>query len=91
MRDVRQLAWKLVYQIAAGAAERSVHCRGDGALRTATFFLPDAVFSATKMDYDFEIQATGEPATIRFVRVIKNVQVRRADNPTHSPSIKGEQ
>lgn len=64
--------WKLVYQTATGPAERSVPCRGDGALRTATFFLPDAVFAATKMDYDFEIQATGEPATIRFVRVIRN-------------------
>ncbi|MCG3147125.1 MAG: hypothetical protein PCFJNLEI_00562 [Verrucomicrobiae bacterium] len=63
--------WKLVYPTATGPAARSVPCRGDGALRTATFFLADAVFAARKLDYDFEIQATSEPATIRFVRVIK--------------------
>ena len=63
--------WKLVFKSAAGSAERKFPYRGDGALRTATFFLTEAVFAATGMDYDFEIHALGAAATIRFVRIVR--------------------
>ena len=63
--------WRLVYQTAAGPAERAVPCRGDGALRTATFFLTAAQFTGRNLDHDFEIHAQGEHATIRLVRIIR--------------------
>jgi beta-glucanase (GH16 family) len=63
--------WKLVYPSATGPRERSVPSRGDGALRTATFFLNDAVFTAKGMKPDLEIQALKTPATIRFLRIIR--------------------
>jgi beta-glucanase (GH16 family) len=63
--------WKLVYPSAAGPQERQIPCRGDGALRTATFFLTDAIFTAKGMEPDLEIQALKEPATLRFVHIIR--------------------
>ena len=63
--------WKLVYPTASGRRERAVACRGDGTLRTATLFVPDAVFTATGDAPDFEIRALDAAATIRFVRVVR--------------------
>ena len=63
--------WKLIYQSAAGVTERVMPCRGDGALRTATFFLPDANFTGKNFGHDFEIHALGDTTTLRFVRVVR--------------------
>ena len=37
--------WKLVYPTQSGPRERTAPCRGDGQLRTATFFVPDALLA----------------------------------------------
>ncbi len=63
--------WKLVYHSTTGIRERRVTSQGDGALRTATFFLTDAIFTAKGMEPDLEIQALKEPATLRFLRIIR--------------------
>lgn len=51
--------------------------RGDGQLRTATFFVPDARLAAQGEASDFEIRALGEPATVRFVRVVRLPQAQK--------------
>lgn len=61
--------WALVYN--KGQATREVTCWGCGLVRTVTFFLDDAMFNATGLDYDFEIKALEGDAIIKFVRVIK--------------------
>lgn len=71
--------WKLLCKSAAGTVERMVPCRGDGVLRTATFFLPDASFIERNFDYDFEIHALRDTATLRFVRVVRHQPVVASD------------
>ena len=67
--DQGPATWALVYN--GGAARRELTSRGYGNVRTATFFLPDARFDATGMDFDFEIRALEGDAVIKFVRVVK--------------------
>lgn len=62
--------WILTYPTKQGIRERTMTCRGDGALRTVTFFAPDALLKAKGDAPDFEIRATDKPATVRFVRVV---------------------
>ena len=69
--DMGTGAWTLAYKTSDGEAARTIQCEGRGKLKTATFFLDDACFRAKGMEFDFEIKATGEDATISFVRVIK--------------------
>ena len=64
-------AWRLVYHTPRNTASRTVETHGTGKVRTATFFLNDAVFPAKGLDFDFEIQAVKGDVTISFVRVIK--------------------
>ncbi len=63
--------WKLVYQSPQGEVALKAPFKGDGALRTVTFFLADALLHQSDKVHDFEIHALNEPATIRFVRLIR--------------------
>ncbi len=69
--DLSKGTWTLAYKTPNGEATRATQCEGDGKLKTATFFLTDASFPASDLDYDFEIRATDTDATISFVRLIK--------------------
>ena len=62
--------WALVAAGAGGEARREVACGDTGKLRTATFFLDDALFPASGMEFDFHVEAP-EEATVSFVRVIR--------------------
>lgn len=63
--------WALVYQTPQGEGRRPVQCADTGTLKTATFFLDDAIFPATGLDFDLEIRADETDAVVAFVRVIK--------------------
>ena len=63
--------WHLVYQTPDGEVQRTVTCRGDGATRTASFLLDNAVFAAQGLDDDFELRAGRADAVVSMVRVIK--------------------
>lgn len=67
--DQGKSRWALVYN--KGQATREVSCWDSGLVRTVTFFLDDAIFNATGMDFDFEIKALEGDAIIKFVRIIK--------------------
>jgi hypothetical protein len=69
--DLSKGAWTLAYRTPDGEAARTIQSQGTGKLRTATFFLNDACFPATGLDYDFEVRATENDAVISLVRVIK--------------------
>jgi hypothetical protein len=69
--DQGERAWALVYRTPQGEAWRRVECADSGAVKTATFFLGDAVFPATGLDFDFEIRADDVDAAVAFVRVIR--------------------
>ncbi len=69
--DDAKAVWRLAYRTPNGAAGRKVVCDGSGKVKTATFFLDDAVFAGKGPEFDFEIQADEGDAVISFVRVIK--------------------
>lgn len=54
-----------------GNRRRTINLTGTGALKTATFFVNEAVFSAKGMDYDIVLKSTDAGAAISFVRVIR--------------------
>ena len=65
--DTDTTGWWLEYRTAAGATtSEHVRGRGDGALRTATFHLEDAIL----LSFDI-VDGGGEDLEVRFVRVIK--------------------
>jgi len=58
------------YQTPDGSANRQVPLNATGQLKTATFFLDNALFSADGMDYDLIVE--GEPeAVVTMVRVVR--------------------
>jgi len=69
--DIGKGRWQLVYKKARGVSSRTIVCRDTGGIKTATFHLDDACFPAKGLDFDFEIRAIGQDATISFVRVVK--------------------
>ncbi len=54
-----------------GPAKKSVRLTDSGKLKTATFFVDAAVFSARDMDYDLVFHGSGAEAVLSFVRVIR--------------------
>lgn len=58
-------------QMSVGSQQRSIQLMGSGDLKTATFFMQDAEFSAKGMDYDLVFEGVESDAVISFVRVIK--------------------
>ena len=54
-----------------GNVTRQIKLTNDGKLKTATFFINDAVFPAKKMDYDITFKATADEAVLSFVRIIR--------------------
>jgi hypothetical protein len=54
-----------------GEIWKQISLTGTGSLRTATFFVQDAVFSARNMDYDIIFKSSGGDAVLSFVRVIR--------------------
>jgi len=70
--DIGRGKWSLVHTKPGGAtARRTVRCKDSKKVLTATFHITDAFFGARGDAFDFHIQASGEDATISFVRVIK--------------------
>jgi len=71
-------AGKLVlrYGTRRGARLKQLDLGNTGKLKTATFFLDDAVFAAGGHDYDFTISGSGG-VTVSFVRVIRLEPGRR--------------
>jgi hypothetical protein len=69
--DVSKGAWTLAYRTPDGESTRTIQCQGTDKIRTATFFLSDAVFPAKDLDFDFEIRAAESDAVISFVRVVR--------------------
>ncbi len=69
--DIGKGKWSMVYLTPNGEATCAVSCENTGKIKTATFFLDDASFPAKGTAFDFEIRATGDDATISFVRVIR--------------------
>ena len=65
--------WALTYPTRSGPRSRAAPARGDGTLRTATFFVPDARLTAKHGEPDFEVRSVDSlrPATLRFVRVVR--------------------
>ena len=68
--DMPQGVLKLRYKTQTSSATRKITLANTGNLKTATFFLSDAVFNAKGYDYDLTIEGDKE-AVISFVRVIK--------------------
>ncbi len=54
-----------------GSCKRSIILTGSDGLKTATFFVNDAVFSTKGMAHDIVFKSTGADAVLSFVRVIK--------------------
>jgi hypothetical protein len=70
--DIGKGAWSLVVKTADGTeTRREVACRDTGKIRTATFFIGDALFPAAGVDADFAIETLHGDATVGFVRVVK--------------------
>lgn len=61
----------LKYNTPTGAQTESVAGTGDGALRTATFFLDNTVFDGSFDGFDFVVGGAKGNITAAFVRVIK--------------------
>ena len=61
---------RLCYKTPKGPASKTVKLQNTGKLKTATFFLTDAVFNAKNLDYDLTIEGDKE-VVISFVRVVK--------------------
>jgi hypothetical protein len=60
----------LRYKTRKGAIAKTLKLANTGKLKTATFFLTDAMFNARGMDYDLTIEGDKE-VVVSFVRVIK--------------------
>jgi len=58
-------------QTAQGNSKRTIKLTGTGEVKTATFFVNDAVFSARGMDYDIIFRCAEANAALSFVRVIR--------------------
>ncbi|VGO20683.1 hypothetical protein [Pontiella sulfatireligans] len=58
-------------QMSAGRQKRTIKLTGSGKLKTATYFLKNAVFSAKNMEYDIVFRGLEVEAVISFVRVIR--------------------
>ncbi|WP_136080495.1 hypothetical protein [Pontiella desulfatans] len=54
-----------------GGARKRIKLTDSRKLRTATFFVDDAVFSAKDLEYDIIFKSSGDEAVISFVRVVK--------------------
>ncbi|VGO14870.1 hypothetical protein PDESU_03440 [Pontiella desulfatans] len=54
-----------------GGARKRIKLTGTEKLRTATFFIDDAIFNAKGMDYDLIFHGSGAEAVLSFVRVIR--------------------
>ena len=54
-----------------GEERKQIRLTGSGKLKTATFFIDDALFSAGNMDYDIIFKSSGTEAVLSFVRVIR--------------------
>ena len=61
--------WSLEYN--NGQKSKEISCWEMALQDSLTYFLDDAGFNASGMDYDFEIKALEGDAVIKFVRIIK--------------------
>ncbi len=55
----------------SGVQTRTVDGRGDGELRTATFFVDEAVLDGVFDGFDFAVEGSAGDVTLAFVRVVK--------------------
>ena len=69
--DVGKGKIEVGFRTSEGAAKRTIQRADSGKLKTATFFVDDAVFVAKGMDYDIVFQSLESDAVISFVRVIR--------------------
>jgi hypothetical protein len=56
---------------AGGVARKKIRLRDTGQLKTATFFIRDAVFTAKGFDYDVLFKSEGADAVLSFVRIVR--------------------
>ncbi len=68
--DMPRGVLSLQYKTPNGMTSRTLKLGNTGKLKTATFFLSDAIFDAKGMDYDLTIAGDRE-IVVSFVRVIK--------------------
>jgi hypothetical protein len=68
--DMPKGALSLHYKTPKGPTAKTIKLQNTGKLKTATFFLTDAVFNAKNLDYDLTIESDKE-AVVSIVRVIK--------------------
>jgi hypothetical protein len=55
----------------SGVVKKQIELTGSDKLKTATFFIENAVFPARKLDHDITFKATNDDAVLSFVRVIR--------------------
>lgn len=58
-------------EMSVGTQRRTFERTGSGRLKTATFFIDQAVLSAQGMEYDIILQSKGSDAVISFVRIVR--------------------
>jgi hypothetical protein len=69
--DQGEGTWTLRYQTPAGPAARTFSLKNSGKIKTATIFVPNAVFAAKGMNFDFTIESKGGNPPFSFVRLIR--------------------
>jgi len=72
--DIGKGAVELGVRTRQGNVKRTFKRTNSGTLKTATFFIKQAVFSAEGMEHDIVFQGLGTDAVISFVRVIRDVE-----------------
>jgi hypothetical protein len=69
--DVGSGSIRVGFGTTKGLEKRTIQCQDTKQLKTATFFVKDAVFSAVGMDYDIGLEGVGADAIVSFVRIVR--------------------
>jgi hypothetical protein len=69
--DKGQGSIKLLAKTQSGDVMREIKLTGSDGLKTATFFIKEAMFSAKGMDHDMVFQSTDSAAVLSFVRIVR--------------------
>jgi hypothetical protein len=69
--DVGKGAVDLGVSTKVGSVKRTIKLKDSGKLKTATFFIDQAVFSAKEWEHDLVFRAQGGNAVLSFVRVVR--------------------
>ncbi len=72
-------AVEVALKTSKGEVVKKIQLTGDGGLKTATFFVDEAVFPARNMDHDVIFRTTEDDAVLSFVRIILKTAIETAD------------